>query len=176
MNTPVANKHPRVRSSSLVSLTGLAIAAVCFALLGGCATTQTTTSTPLPPPPPSLSVGDISKLVEEKRADIEIVREIQSKGLKSQLNANDLDLLQKAGASKEVIDAALLARVGPIPSQQQTTVITTGYPYYGYGGYPAYGAFSYGFGLGYGWGYPAYRGYYGAAPRFRGSVGVRAIR
>ena len=173
MSIAATNRFSKFRHS------GLAVAALCVALVSGCATTHTTTSAPaMAPPPPSLSVGDISKMVSDKRVDLDIVREIQAKGLKSQLNANDLDLLQKAGASKEVIDAALLGRVGPIASQQQqTTVVTTGYPYYGYGGYPLYGAFSYGFGLGYGWGYPAYRGsYYAPAPRFRGSVGVRAIR
>lgn len=126
-------------------------------VLSGCATTRQTTQTVQIPPPLALSIGDIAKLVGDKKTDVEIVKEIQTRGLKAPANAADLDVLLKQGASKDVIDAVLIAQNGPSTQQQTTTTTQYNYPpVYSYG-YPAYGLFSWGWGGGWGGGY--YGGY-----------------
>jgi hypothetical protein len=155
---------------------GAAILAAATLLAGGCATTQQTTTVQQAPVVPSLSLGDVAKMVGDKVPDVTIVKEINERGLKVAANAADLDVLNKAGASKEVIDAVLLARNTPAQAAQNgsTTTTTYGYPPvvvapypYGYGyGYPYYGGalFSFGFGRSYYYGRPSYR----AGPSFRG--------
>jgi hypothetical protein len=160
-----------MRSISFRTLVAAAIAASAL-MLGGCATTRQTTQTIQVPLPLALSVGDVAKLISDKKTDVEIVKEIQTRGLKSPANAADLDVLLKQGASKDVIDAVLVAHNGPSTQQQTTTTTQYNYPpVYTYG-YPAFGLFSYGWGGGYyGGGYRSY-GYRGPVIRapfpFRG--------
>jgi hypothetical protein len=155
----------------LRTLVTAAIAA-SVVVLSGCATTRQTTQTVQAPLPLALSIGDVAKLISDKKTDVEIVKEIQTRGLKSPANAADLDVLLKQGASKDVIDAVLVAQNGPANQQQTTTTTQYGYPpVYSYG-YPAFGLFSYGWGGGYyGGGYRSY-GYRGPVIRapfpFRG--------
>jgi hypothetical protein len=147
---------------------GSAFVAGALLLAGGCATTHTTTVRQQAPVPVSLSLGDVAKMVGDKVPDATIVKEINERGLKVAANAADLDVLNKVGASKEVVDAILLARNTPAQSAQNgsTTSTTYGYPpvvvapYYGYGyGYPFFGgpALSFGFGRSYYYGRPVYR-------------------
>jgi hypothetical protein len=159
---------------------GSVLLAAAALLAGGCATThQTTTTTQRTPALPSLSLGDVAKMVGEKVPDTTIVKEINDRGLKVAANAADLDVLNKVGASKEVIDAILLARTTPAQNAQNSSTTTTySYPpvvvapYYGFGfGYPYYGgpAISLGFGRSYYYGRPAYR----AGPVYRSFPGRR---
>jgi hypothetical protein len=143
---------------------GTALLAVGTLLAGGCATTQQTTTVQQAPIAPSLSLGDVAKMVGDKLPDTAIIKEINERGLKVAANAADLDVLNKAGASKEVIDAILLARNTPAQSAQNgsTTTTTYGYPPvvvapYPYG-YPYYGGalFSFGLGRSYHYGRPSY--------------------
>jgi hypothetical protein len=173
------------RNVGLARYMGAALLAAAALLAGGCATTHQTTTTQQAPVVviASLSLGDVAKMVGDKVPDATIVKEIHERGLKVAANAADLDVLNKAGASKEVIDAILVARNTPIQTAQNgsTTTTTYGYPPvvvapypYGYGyGYPYYGGgalFSFGFGRSYHYGgRPAYR----AGPSFRSFPGRR---
>jgi hypothetical protein len=117
------------------SLAGLFVAAVAI-FSAGCATTQRTT-TQQAAQAPALSIGDLAKMVTDKRPDAEIIQEIKFRGLRAPANASDLDLLVKQGTSKEVIDAVLLAQT-PQPTQTtSTTTYSYGYPYipFGFGFY-----------------------------------------
>jgi hypothetical protein len=152
---------------------GASLLAVAALVAGGCATTHTTSTVQRAPALPLLSLGDVAKMVGEKVPDATIVKEINDRGLKVAANAADLDVLNKVGASKEVIDAILLARTTPAQTAQNSSTTTTyGYPpvvvapYYGYGfGYPFFGgpAISLGFGRSYYYGRPVYR----AGPVYR---------
>jgi hypothetical protein len=152
---------------------GSILLAVASLLAAGCATTRQTTTVQRAPALPSLSLGDVAKMVGDKVPDATIVKEINDRGLKVAANAADLDVLNKVGASKEVIDAILLARNTPAQTAENTSTTTTyGYPpvvvspYYGFGfGYPYFGgpAISLGFGRSYYYGRPAYR----AGPVYR---------
>jgi hypothetical protein len=152
---------------------GSILLAVASLLAAGCATTRQTTTVQRAPALPSLSLGDVAKMVGDKVPDATIVKEINDRGLKVAANAADLDVLNKVGASKEVIDAILLARNTPAQTAENTSTTTTyGYPpvvvspYYGFGfGYPYFGgpAISLGFGRSYYYGRPAYR----AGPIYR---------
>jgi hypothetical protein len=159
-------------------LFGSILLAAAALLAAGCATTRQTTTVQHAPALPSLSLGDVAKMVGEKIPDATIVKEINDRGLKVAANAADLDVLNKAGASKEVIDAILLARNAPAQNAQNgsTTTTTYGYPPvvvspYGYG-YPYYGGaalFNFGFGRSYYYGRPSYR----AGPVYRSFPGRR---
>jgi hypothetical protein len=152
---------------------GSILLAVASLLAAGCATTRQTTTVQRAPALPSLSLGDVAKMVGDKVPDATIVKEINDRGLKVAANAADLDVLNKVGASKEVIDAILLARNTPAQTAENSSTTTTyGYPpvvvspYYGFGfGYPYFGgpAISLGFGRSYYYGRPAYR----AGPIYR---------
>jgi hypothetical protein len=146
-----------------------ALAAVSLAIAAlvttGCATTQSTTSTAAQAQiANALSIGDIAKMVGDKRLDADIIKDIQTRGLRSPANASDLDLLVKQGTSKEVIDAILIAQ-NPQPNQTTTTT-HYGYVYpvvpYSFG---LYGAYSWGRYWGGGGGYRA--PYYYRGPTFR---------
>jgi hypothetical protein len=149
---------------------GSVLLAVAALLAGGCATTHQTTTVQRAPALPSLSLGDVAKMVGEKVPDTTIVKEINDRGLKVAANAADLDVLNKAGASKEVIDAILLARTNPAQTAQNSSTTTTySYPpvvvapYYGFGfGYPFYGSpsINFGFGRSYYYGRPAFGGFH----------------
>ncbi len=133
---------------NLFSLKTIAAASLAFAslFLSGCATTHTTQTRVQAPLPVALSIGDVAKLIGDKAPDAEIVRQIQEKGLKSAANAADLDILLKQGASKEVIDAVLVARNTPTVVTENRTVVYPSPAPYAYGwGWP----FSFGLGLGY---------------------------
>jgi hypothetical protein len=148
-------------------LFGAAFLAAATLIAGGCATTHQTTTVQRAPVPVSLSLGDVAKMVGEKVPDATIVKEINERGLKVAANAADLDVLNKAGASKEVVDAILLARTTPAVTAQNSSSTTTTYSYppvvispFSYGfGYPYYGGslFSFGFGRSYHYGRPIYR-------------------
>jgi hypothetical protein len=160
---------------------GSVLLAAAALLAGGCATTQQTTTVQRAPALPALSLGDVAKMVGEKVPDSTIVKDINDRGLKVAANAADLDVLNKAGASKEVIDAVLLARNTPAQTAQTSSTTTTyGYPpvvvapYYGFGfGYPYYGgpavSLGFGFGRSHYYGRPAYR----AGPVYRSFPGRR---
>jgi hypothetical protein len=160
---------------------GSVLLAAAALLAGGCATTHQTTTVQRAPALPSLSLGDVAKMVGDKVPDATIVKEINDRGLKVAANAADLDVLNKVGASKEVIDAILLARNTPAQTAQNSSTTTTyGYPpvvvapYYGFG-YPFYGgpAFSFGFGRSYHYGRPAYGGFNRPGPVYRSFPGRR---
>jgi hypothetical protein len=154
-----------MRFINLRTFVAAAIAASAL-VLSGCATTRQTTQTVQAPQPLALSIGDVAKLIGDKKTDVEIVKEIQTRGLKSPANAADLDVLLKQGASKDVIDAVLIAQNGPTNQQQTTTTTQYGYPpVYSYG-YPAYGLFSWGWGGGYYGGYRSH-GYVNRGPVIR---------
>jgi hypothetical protein len=160
------------RYSRYSRVLGASLLAVAALVASGCATTHTTSTVQRAPALPSLSLGDVAKMVGEKVPDATIVKDINDRGLKVAANAADLDVLNKVGASKEVIDAILLARTTPAQTAQNSSTTTYGYPpvvvapYYGYGfGYPFFGgpAISLGFGRSYYYGRPVYR----AGPVYR---------
>jgi hypothetical protein len=141
------------------SLAGLFVAALAV-LSTGCATTQRTT-TQQTAQAPALSIGDVAKMVTDKRPDAEIIQDINSRGLRAPANASDLDLLVKQGTSKEVIDAILLAQT---PQPNQTTSTTT----YSYA-YP-YVPFGFGF-YNYSWGWRGgYSSHYHGGSRYHGGA------
>jgi hypothetical protein len=157
-----------------VRFLGSILLAAAALVAGGCATTHQTTTVQRAPALPSLSLGDVAKMVGDKVPDAAIVKEINDRGLKVAANAADLDVLNKVGASKEVIDAILLARNVPTQNGQNDSTTTTTYSYppvvvapsYGYGfGYPYYGGalFNFGFGRSYHYGRPVFR----AGPVYR---------
>jgi hypothetical protein len=160
---------------------GSVLLAAAALLAGGCATTHQTTTVQRAPALPSLSLGDVAKMVGDKVPDATIVKDINDRGLKVAANAADLDVLNKAGASKEVIDAILLARNTPAQTAQNSSTTTTySYPpvvvspYYGFG-YPFYGgpSFSFGFGRSYHYGRPAFGGVHRPGPVYRHFPGRR---
>jgi hypothetical protein len=160
-------------TASTTRFFGSVLLAAAALLAGGCATTHQTTTVQRAPALPSLSLGDVAKMVGDKVPDAAIVKEINDRGLKVAANAADLDVLNKVGASKEVIDAILLAKNTPAQTAENSSTTTTyGYPpvvvspHYGFGfGYPYFGgpAISLGFGRSYYYGRPAYR----AGPVYR---------
>lgn len=137
------------RFARFTQVAALVLAATAAA---GCATTE---PTPVWAPVPSpalaaahaLSVGDVARMVELQRPAADIVAEVRERGMRSAPNTADVELLLKSGASREVVDAVLAARVATPGAmtivQPRTTYV---YPWWG----PS--SFSLGVGSGWGWG------------------------
>lgn len=136
--------------------------------VSGCSTvTTTTTSRPVHMVrADGLTIGDLLVMINSGRNSDDIIAEVRAKGLRATPSAADLDVLQQAGASREVIEAVNVA------GQQFPTAVATGPAvvsnsttyYSGYGWWPWVG-FSYWSGYPYGYAYGP--GYYYRGPVYR---------
>ena len=116
-----------------------------------------------------LTVGDLLVSLNSSRPQAEIIAEIKTKGLRSTLSAADIDVLTQNGASKDMVDALIVAgQQFPTTVATSPAVTTTSTYYGGYGWWPWVG-FSYWSGYPYGYGYGGYYGggYYSRGPVYR---------
>ena len=113
-----------------------------------------------------LTVGDLLVSLNSSKPQADIIAEIKAKGLRSTLSAADIDVLTQNGASKEMVDALVIAgQQFPTTVATSPAVTTTSTYYGGYGWWP-WAGFSYWSGYPYGYGYGGYYGggYYSSVP------------
>ncbi len=116
-----------------------------------------------------LTVGDLLVSLNSSKPQADIIAEIKAKGLRSTLSAADIDVLTQNGASKEMVDALVIAgQQFPTTVATSPAVTTTSTYYGGYGWWP-WAGFSYWSGYPYGYGYGGYYGggYYSRGPVYR---------
>ncbi len=143
----------------------------------GCTTVSTTSAGTARPVQmvraEGLTVGDLLVALNSNRPQAEIIAEIKLKGLRSTLNAADIDVLTQNGATKEMVDAVQVASQQFPTTVAEGPAVTTSSTYYGGYGWWPWAGFSYwsGYPYGYGYGYGGYGGgYYSRGPVYRPPV------
>jgi hypothetical protein len=142
-----------------VSATLLALAA---SMAGGCATypppavESPAVQAPVPAP---IGVPELLEMLRAGRSEVELIAEVNARGVQAPPAPADIDVLLQAGAGPELILALQNARVGGVPSDvtlgepvAPATAPAVG-PWWGW--YPLTWGFSFGYWSNPWWGYPA---------------------